>query len=162
MGSTAYPKRVTRPLEEAVMVPSSSMVYSAEMLSCRNRPSGSFFCWAYHLPAYCRRTQGVWGLTEESPQPVLMLLRQAESQRENATFQPLQYPRRQGKVVVFSQLQTHPLGVEVLLDRERVHHTGGGPAALDVGEQNNEQSELVVFHSVWQRRQVMVNKATKA
>lgn len=48
-----HPNRVTRPLEEAVMEPSSSMVYSAEMLSCRNRPSGSFFCRAYHLPAYC-------------------------------------------------------------------------------------------------------------
>lgn len=47
------PNRVTRPLEEAVMEPSSSMVYSAEMLSCRNRPSGSFFCSAYHFPAYC-------------------------------------------------------------------------------------------------------------
>lgn len=44
---------MTRPLEEAVMEPSSSIVYSAEMLSCRNRPSGSFFCSAYHFPAYC-------------------------------------------------------------------------------------------------------------
>lgn len=52
-GRRTHPNRVTRPLEEAVMEPSSSMVYSAEMLSCRNRPSGSFFCRAYHLPAYC-------------------------------------------------------------------------------------------------------------
>lgn len=39
------------------MEPSSSMVYSAMMLSCRNRPSGSFFCRAYHFPAYCRGKQ---------------------------------------------------------------------------------------------------------
>lgn len=39
------------------MEPSSSMVYSAMMLSCRNRPSGSFFCRAYHFPAYCRQKQ---------------------------------------------------------------------------------------------------------
>lgn len=52
-GRLTYPNRVTRPLEEAVMEPSSSMVYSAEMLSCRNRPSGSFFCSAYHFPEYC-------------------------------------------------------------------------------------------------------------
>lgn len=49
---STHPNRVTRPLEEAVMVPSSSTVYSAEMLSCRKSPSGSFFCWAYHFPAY--------------------------------------------------------------------------------------------------------------
>lgn len=48
-----YPNRVTRPLEEAVIEPSSSMVYSAEMLSCRKSPSGSFFCSAYHFPEYC-------------------------------------------------------------------------------------------------------------
>lgn len=36
------------------MAPSSATVYSAEMLSCRNKPSGSFFCRAYHLPAYCQ------------------------------------------------------------------------------------------------------------
>lgn len=46
---------MTRPLEEAVMEPSSSMVYSAMMLSCRKRPSGSFFCRAYHFPAYCHQ-----------------------------------------------------------------------------------------------------------
>lgn len=46
---------------------------------------------------------------------------------------------------------TYPLGVEVLLDSECVHHTGGRPAALDVGEEHDEQSELVVFHSVRQR-----------
>lgn len=50
---SSYPNRVTRPLEEAVMEPSSSIVYSAEMLSCRNSPSGSFFWSAYHFPAYC-------------------------------------------------------------------------------------------------------------
>lgn len=50
----AHPKSFTRPLEDAVIVPSSSTVYSAEMLSWRKRPSGSFLARAYHFPAYCR------------------------------------------------------------------------------------------------------------
>lgn len=48
----AHPKSFTRPLEDAVIVPSSSTVYSAEMLSWRKRPSGSFLARAYHFPAY--------------------------------------------------------------------------------------------------------------
>lgn len=52
--ANAHPKSVTLPLEEATMEPSSPTVYSAEMLSCRNKPSGSFFCRAYHFPAYCQ------------------------------------------------------------------------------------------------------------
>ncbi|TNN71372.1 hypothetical protein EYF80_018450 [Liparis tanakae] len=57
-GPLTHPNRVTRPLEAADMEPSSSMVYSAEMLSCRNSPSGSFFCRANHFPAYCDENEG--------------------------------------------------------------------------------------------------------
>lgn len=52
----AHPKSFTRPLEDAVIVPSSSTVYSAEMLSWRKRPSGSFLARAYHFPAYCHES----------------------------------------------------------------------------------------------------------
>lgn len=67
--SSTYPKRVTRPLEDATMAPSSPTVYSAEMLSCRNKPSGSFFCRAYHFPAYCQtkpanHQSSYWALSE--------------------------------------------------------------------------------------------------
>lgn len=50
--SITYPKSLTLPLDDAVIVPSPSNVYSAEILSCRNRPSGSFLLTAYHFPAY--------------------------------------------------------------------------------------------------------------
>lgn len=58
----AHPKSFTRPLEDAVIVPSSSTVYSAEMLSWRKRPSGSFLARAYHFPAYCHESVLISGL----------------------------------------------------------------------------------------------------
>lgn len=101
------------------MEPSSSMVYSAMMLSCRNRPSGSFFCRAYHFPAYCRQKQTQMRLTR-SLAHALSLLR------------------------VFSC--THPLGVKVLFDLEAVHHARGGQAAFHAGQEEQQQGHLGAFH----------------
>lgn len=121
-----YPNRVTRPLEEAVMEPSSSMVYSAEMLSCRNRPSGSFFCSAYHFPAYCH--------DKEESQKLLLLL----------YFFYLLFLTCM-HVCVFQF--THPLWVKVLFDIEAVNDTWGRQTALDAGEQNQQQGQLRGCHS---------------
>lgn len=107
------------------MDPSSSMVYSAEMLSCRNRPSGSFFCRAYHLPAYCEGE-------EEHSRSVCCL----------------QAPGRSGDLGWLA----HPLGVEVLLDVEAVHDAGGGQAALDAGQQHQQQGHFRRFHSEMEKQ----------
>lgn len=118
-GPLTYPNRVTRPLEEAVMEPSSSIVYSAEMLSCRNRPSGSFFCSAYHFPEYCDG--------------------EAPSQKWFAFHQHA----RLAFVFHFS----YPLGVEVLFDCEAVDDTRCRQTALDTGEQGQQQRQLWGSHS---------------
>lgn len=118
-----YPNRVTRPLEEAVMEPSSSMVYSAEMLSCRNRPSGSFFCSAYHFPAYCHE--------------------KGESQ---TSFHLLF-----STYVLFSMLCfqfSHLLRVKVLFDGEAVNDAGGRQTALHAGQQDQQQGQFTGSHSV--------------
>lgn len=105
------------------MEPSSSMVYSAEMLSCRNRPSGSFFCSAYHFPAYCDEKEG-------SRQSVMLLL----------TFLNMH--------IVFVFQLTYPLRFKVIFDGEAVNHTGSRQTELYTGHQDQQQGHLRGSHSV--------------
>lgn len=102
------------------MEPSSSMVYSAEMLSCRNRPSGSFFCSAYHFPAYCNEKEP--GARSER---VLLFNTHAVDEFEF----------------------THPLGVKVPFDCEAVDDTGGREAVLHAGQQDQQQGRFRGCHS---------------
>ncbi|TNN50284.1 hypothetical protein EYF80_039509 [Liparis tanakae] len=47
---------MTRPSAVAVILPSSALMSKlATMLSSKNKPSGSFFPTAYHVPTYCER-----------------------------------------------------------------------------------------------------------
>lgn len=131
------PKRVTRPFEEAVMVPSSSMVYSAEMLSWRKSPSGSFFCWAYHLPAYYKVQYTRSGHPVCFASALLMSKGLYNIKRHT----------------------TYSLGVKVVLDCKTVHNTGGRPAALNVGQENHQQGKLVVFHSEQCGRKAQVKQS---
>lgn len=120
-GPLTYPNSVTRPLEEAVMEPSSSMVYSAEMLSCRKRPSGSFFCSAYHFPAYC------------------------DEKEDRNDFLRTFF----NTFALHAGIQvTHPLGVKVLFDCEAVNDTGGRQTALYAGQQDQQQGQFRGCHSV--------------
>lgn len=45
-------RMLTLPIALAVILPPSSTVNWATMLSIKNKPSGSFFPTAYHVPAY--------------------------------------------------------------------------------------------------------------
>lgn len=57
-----------------------------------------------------------------------------------------QWLQAQGRQGCLGQL-AHPLGVEVLLDVEAVHDARGGQAALDAGQQHQQQGHFSRFHS---------------
>lgn len=147
-----HPKSVTRPLEEATMAPSSPTTYSAEMLSCRNRPSGSFFCRAYHFPTYCQRKSQ----TSHSPNSQITghytrLIHGAVIWIKYLNHLLDWLLQKVEDTVTYCRLfasrwSTHSFGVKVLFDREAVHHAGG-QALLHTGQDQHQRGKHLEVHS---------------
>lgn len=133
-GGTTYSKRATLPSAVAFIWPSSLMWKLATMLSSKNRPSGSFFATAYHVPVY-------WEVM--SP-----------PKERSEYFTSLH--RRTERGAPLGTLPTHPGLVKVLHDLDVGHLTVLGP-----GHPQEAEGHCVPQHFTLEERQKPTPRRTR-